>query len=75
MINPDFAPLVSVIIPTYNSGELLIQALNSVLNQTYVNYEIIVVDDGSTDNTSQLIKSYQSANQSQIKYIFRVTTM
>ncbi len=42
---------ISVIIPTYNSAKFLIQSLNSVIKQTYQDIEIIVVDDGSTDNT------------------------
>jgi len=46
-------PLFSVIIPTYNRRELLRQALASVLAQTFTDYEIIVVDDGSTDGTRE----------------------
>jgi glycosyltransferase involved in cell wall biosynthesis len=52
-------PRVSVVIPTYNRGELLRETIDSVLAQTYHDFEIIVVDDGSTDNTAQLLTRYQ----------------
>lgn len=60
-------PLVSVVIPTYNREHLLPQAIQSVLEQTYQNLEIIVVDDGSTDNTREIMKSFVNSDP-RIKY-------
>jgi len=51
-------PKVSVIIPTYNRGWILREAIDSVLAQDYRDYELIVVDDGSTDDTRQILGSY-----------------
>ena len=53
-------PLVSVIIPNYNYGRYLKQCLESVLNQTYSNLEIIFVDDGSSDNSVEVAIQYES---------------
>lgn len=52
-------PLVSIIIATYNSDDFLNQAINSILVQTYPNYELIIIDGGSTDNTIKIVKSYE----------------
>ncbi len=49
---------ISVIIPTFNRGNLIGDTLQSILNQTYPNWECIVVDDGSTDNTNQVVNSF-----------------
>jgi len=49
-------PLVSVIIPTYNRADLLPAAIESVIGQTFSDWELIVVDDGSTDNTAEMIR-------------------
>lgn len=51
-------PLVSIVINNYNYGQFIDAAINSALNQTYSHTEIIVVDDGSTDNSPEIIKSY-----------------
>ncbi len=50
------APLVSIIIPTYNDRSAVTEAVDCSLNQTYVNREVIVVDDGSTDGTDRLLR-------------------
>lgn len=53
-------PLVSVIIPAFNSARYILQTLDSVLAQTEQDFEVIIVDDGSTDNTCSLIEHYDS---------------
>jgi glycosyltransferase involved in cell wall biosynthesis len=55
---PMRTPLVSVVIATYNRASLLKETLDSVVTQTFRDFEIIVVDDGSTDETEALVKSY-----------------
>jgi glycosyltransferase involved in cell wall biosynthesis len=59
-------PKVSVIIPTYNRAGLLKRAIQSVLNQIYQDFEIIIVDDASTDNTENVIESFK---EHRIRYI------
>ena len=49
------SPLISVIIPTYNCGTFIKEALDSIFTQTFTDYEVIVVDDGSTDNTREVV--------------------
>ena len=59
-------PLVSVIIPVYNGEKYLVQAIESVINEAYRPVEIIVIDDGSSDNTAKIIGQY-----GEIQYIYQ----
>jgi glycosyltransferase involved in cell wall biosynthesis len=59
-------PKISVCIPTYNRTNYLIYSVKSVLSQTYSNFELIICDDGSTDNTSEVVSQF---NDSRIRYI------
>ncbi|STQ85956.1 glycosyltransferase family 2 protein [Helicobacter muridarum] len=51
-------PLISIVLPTYNGEEYIEQSIESILNQTYKNIELIIVNDCSTDNTREIIESY-----------------
>lgn len=61
------SPKVSVIVPTYNRADRLERALNSIVSQTYQDFELIVVDDGSTDKTSKVMESFPKAQYLSIK--------
>ncbi len=61
-------PKVSVIIPTYNRADLLPRAVESVLNQTFTDFELIIVDDGSTDNTKEVAGGFLQRD-SRTKYL------
>ncbi len=61
------APAISVIIATYNRAHLIAETLESVLAQAYRDFEIIVVDDGSTDNTREVVARYET----RVRYIYQ----
>jgi glycosyltransferase involved in cell wall biosynthesis len=64
-----YNPLVSVIIPNYNHAPFLKERIDSVLNQTYRNFEVILLDDCSTDNSREIIESYRGQEKiSHIEY-------
>ena len=65
-------PLVSIITPSYNSEKFISQTINSILNQTYSNWELLITDDCSSDGTIKIINSYQSKD-ARIK-LFKLNT-
>ena len=65
--------LVSIIVPIYNSEVTIERCIKSIINQTYYNIEIILIDDGSTDNTSLICKKYQAIDE-RIVYIKKENT-
>lgn len=62
-------PKITIIIPAYNQGCYIADALNSILNQSFNNYEIIIVDDGSTDTTKAVVASYLTDER--VSYIYQ----
>ena len=58
--------LVSIIMPSYNTGSFIKESIDSVIKQSYSNWELIIVDDCSTDNTDQIVHSYR--NEQRIRY-------
>ncbi|WP_308636710.1 glycosyltransferase family 2 protein [Paenibacillus silvisoli] len=59
--------LISIITPTYNCGKFIAETIESVIDQTYVNWEMIIVDDCSTDNTKEIVESY-ALRDNRVKY-------
>ena len=63
-------PKISVIVPCFNQGNYLSETLESVLKQTLKEWELIIVDDGSTDNSAAISKKYSSLDN-RIKYVYQ----
>lgn len=70
--NSDEKPLVSIIMPTYNRKKLLREAIDSVLNQTYQNFELIIIDDSSTDDSRDFLKELR---HDKIRVLFNESNM
>ena len=66
--NMNEKPLISVITPTYNRAHLLPRAVTSVLNQTYQNFELIIIDDGSNDGTQDVVRTFSDTRIRFIRY-------
>ena len=64
----DDSILISFIVPVYNGEQYIERCLDSICRQTYTNIEIVVVDDGSTDETLDIIKKYAASDKSKIFY-------
>ena len=63
---------VNIIMPTYNDSKTIIESLDSIKNQTYDNWQLTIVNDGSTDDTEKVVKKYISDNdlEDKIRYIY-----
>src|ERR1051325_7035528 len=65
----DGNPLVSVIIPFLNGGKFIREAIESVFSQTYRNWELILVDDGSTDSSTDIAREYAQLHPGRVRYL------
>lgn len=63
------SPLISIVTPTYNRANFLPEAIESVLSQDYENYELLIIDDGSTDNSKDVIEKYMDSKK--IRYLYQ----
>lgn len=64
-------PTVSVVMPAYNAAGFIAESINSVLLQTYKNFELIVIDDGSVDDTRRIVNKFVDQNTAIIKYLYQ----
>lgn len=62
----------SIVIPLYNKSKFIIRALESIKSQTYKNYEVIIVNDGSTDNSKEVVENYLKKLDSSTKEKFKL---
>jgi len=72
MSTKSYKKMVTVLMPVYNGEKYLAESINSILNQTFIDFELIIINDGSTDNSEQIIKSYLD---SRIVYIRNINNL
>ena len=65
------SPKISIIIPSYNEEKNISRCLDSILNQTFSDFEVLCVDDGSNDNTFDIIKEYSKKENQSSAYFFQ----
>src|SRR3990170_3452478 len=68
MNTAQISPKVSIVLPTYNGEKYIRQSIDSCLNQTHENIELIIVDDCSIDNTPEIIKSYKDSRVKSLRH-------
>ena len=69
-VRENFSPLVSVVVPNFNHAPFLLQRLETIYNQTYKNFEVILLDDASTDNSLDILKDFQTRHADNTRLIF-----
>ena len=62
-------PLVSIIMPSYNHGRHIAKSIDSIIKQTYTNWELIIVDNNSTDNTKKILSKYENNDKIKTFYV------
>ncbi|MCV3296567.1 glycosyltransferase [Oenococcus kitaharae] len=70
MSRPQLNPLISIIVPAHNAGEVMSLTVQSILQQSYADFELIIVDDGSTDSTKQICDQF-CRSDSRVRYFFQ----
>jgi glycosyltransferase involved in cell wall biosynthesis len=65
---PNEAPLISIVMPTYNHSKFIGEAIHSIINQTYKNWELIIINNYSTDNTVDVINSFKDSRISLVNF-------
>jgi len=62
-------PLISIVMPSYNHGKFIGKSIDSILNQTYENWELLIIDNNSTDETTDVLKKYKSEKRINVFYV------